>query len=91
MEYWASFISRFTLLVNLGTKKCAPTFVAKLLFGANGRWNNLSHIFVLYPDLKPTIVEHIVITAKLSYGHSHLSGVPYTRILPFEHIGEKDG
>lgn len=52
----ASFISRFTLLVNLGTKKCAPTFVAKLLFGANGRWNNLPHIFVLYPDLKPTIV-----------------------------------
>ncbi len=55
-ENSASFISRFTLLVNPGTKKCAPTFVAKLLFGAYGRWNKLPRIFVLCPDLKPTIV-----------------------------------
>jgi hypothetical protein len=51
----ASFISRFTLLVNPCTKECPPTFVAKLLAVTYGLWNNLQYIFALNPDLKPNI------------------------------------
>lgn len=54
-EKSASFISRFTLLVNPCTKECPPTFVAKLLAVTYGLWNNLQYIFALNPDLKPNI------------------------------------